>query len=59
MRRVGGAELFSPYGVISALVRAMRYVLMLDGSASDAVASTSTGPLNLELVCAQLRVHAN
>ena len=59
MRRVDGAALFSQYGVTSARVRVTRYVLMLDGSASDTTASTSTGPLNLELVCAQLRVHAN
>ena len=32
---------FSLYGVTSAQVRVMRYVLMLAGSASDATASTS------------------
>jgi hypothetical protein len=46
VRRVDGAVLFSPYGVISARVRAMRYAPMLDGSASDAVASMSMCPLN-------------
>jgi hypothetical protein len=47
VRCVDGAVLFSPYGVISALVRAMRYVQMLDGSASDAMVSTPIRPFNL------------
>ena len=47
MRRVDGAALFSPYGVLSARVRAMRYVPKVDGSASDATASTSICPLNI------------
>ncbi len=47
VRRVDGGVLFSPYGVISARVRALRYVPMLDGSASDATVSASMCPLNL------------
>jgi len=55
VRRVDGAVLFSPYGVTSALALAMRCAPMLDGSASDAVASTSMCPFNLELAGARLK----
>jgi hypothetical protein len=47
VKHVDGAESFSPYDVITARIRATRYVLRLDGSASDAAASTSTCPFNL------------
>ena len=46
VRCVDGAVLFSPFGVFSARVRAMRCTPMLDGSVSDAVASTSMCLLN-------------
>jgi hypothetical protein len=46
-RRADGAESFSTYDAITARIRATRYVLRLDGSASDAAASTSTCPFNL------------
>ena len=47
VRHVDGTESFSPYDVITARIRATRYVLRLDGSASDAVKSMSTCPFNL------------
>ena len=58
VRHVDGAESFSPHGVTSARVQAMRYVLRLDGSASDAAASMYTCPLNLGSR-AKIWVHAN